>query len=295
MGRTVTVNADKPGIGADLGAELRRRREAAGIGSQQELAGRLHCDRTLITKIETGKSVPTDDMVEAWAGECDFDPVPYLVLARHARRPGIAPQWFESWLEIEPLAKLIRVWSPMLVPGPLQTEDYARTLFTEFGADEDTMAGFIEMRLGRRARFSSARVIVLLDEAALYSHMIGSPAIMADQLQHVLDVTVTNRLTAQVVPSKRAACGLSGAFDIASGDSFPDTVRMDAVADQVTDRHAVVEQAAVIFDQLRGYAWSRDQSRDMIMEALSTWRARASADGSARAAIAATAAATASS
>lgn len=288
------VNVGKSGIGADLGAELREKRESAGIRSQQELADRLHCDRTLVNKIETGNSVPTDKMLEAWSEACGFDVSPYLVMARHARRPGAAPQWFETWLDIEREAKRIRIWSPLLVPGALQTEDYARTLFEEFDKDED-VDGFLAVRLGRRGILSSARVIVLLDEAVLYPRMVGSPAVMADQLQHILDVSSGPRLTVQIVPSNRAACGLSGAFDIANGDSCPDTVRMDGVADQITDRRSVVDKAEMVFDQLRGYALSRDQSRDVIMEAIGKWRARSSANGSARAAIAATAAATASS
>ena len=269
------MNADKPGIGADLGAELRRKREAAGIRSQQDLAGRLNCDRTLVTKIETGKSVPTDDMLTAWGEACGFDPAPYLVLARHARRPGAAPRWFETWLDIEREAELIRVWSPMLVPGLLQTEDYARAVFRSSDADEDTIDGFVAVRLDRRSVCASARLIVLLDEAVLYPRMIGSPAIMADQLQHILDVSGGLRLSVQVVPSDQAVCGMSGAFDIASGDSFPDTVRMDAVADQVTDRRSVVDRAVAKFDLLRGYALSRSQPRDTITEAIGKWRAQA--------------------
>jgi len=87
-----TVSTDKLGRGADLGTELRRKREAAGFRNQQELADRLFCDRTMITKIETAKSVPTDDMVTARVEACGFDPGAYLLLARHGRRPGAAPR-----------------------------------------------------------------------------------------------------------------------------------------------------------------------------------------------------------
>lgn len=289
------MNAEKPGIGADLGAELRRKREAAGIKSQQELADRLFCDRTMVTKIETGKSVPTDDMLTAWGKECGFDPAPYIVMARHARRPEMALRYFESWLEIEKAAKLIRIWSPMLIPGPVQTEDYIRALCRSIGTDEDTIEGYVAIRLGRRDMLKSARVIILIGEAMLYPQMVGSPAVMADQLQHLLDVSEGPRLSIQVVPLNDTVCGLSGAFDIASGDEFPDTVRMDGIADQISDRRQVVEQATVKFDLLHGYALSRRQSREVITEAMNTWRARASESSSARAVTAITAKATASS
>jgi hypothetical protein len=143
----------------------------------------------------------------------------------------------------------------------------------------------------------SGRVIILIGEAMLYPQMVGSPAIMADQLQHLLAISDVDdpRLSVQVVPLNDAVCGLSGAFDIASGDDFPDTVRIDGVLDHITDQRQWVERAAAKFDLLRGYALSRRQSREVITEAMNRWRAQAPESSSARAVTAIAAKATASS
>ena len=138
-------------------------------------------------------------------------------------------------------------------------------------------------------------MIVLIDEAVLYGRAVGSPAIMRQQLQHILDASDDLWLSVQVVPSNQAICGMSGAFDIASGGDIPDTVRMDGIADQVSDDQGLVDRASAKFDLLRGYALSRGQSREAITEAIDHWRAQASASPSAPAVTAITAAGTASS
>src|SRR5437763_5306164 len=115
---------------AFLGGELRRARVAAGFSSQDALAARLGFDRTVIAKAETGERPPTDDVLAGWCQACHLDDDLFrrmVVLARRADGP--VPTWFEDWLRAEGEAQSLRIWSPMLVPGLLQTAEYARALF----------------------------------------------------------------------------------------------------------------------------------------------------------------------
>lgn len=114
---------------AFLGDELRRARIGAGYSSQEALAAKLGFDRTVITKAETGERPPTPEVLEAWSAACGFDPDLFGRLAALARSAdGPVPTWFEDWLSAEREALTLRIWQPIIVPGLLQTADYARAL-----------------------------------------------------------------------------------------------------------------------------------------------------------------------
>ena len=59
---------------------------------------------------------------------------------------------------------------------------------------------------------------------------------------------------------------LAGAFDIAAADGIAETLRMEGVEDQTTEKRSLVRKAAVAFDRVRGDALPRDASRDLIMK-----------------------------
>jgi hypothetical protein len=70
------------------------------------------------------------------------------MLARRADGP--VPTWFEDWLEAERAAHTLRIWSPTLIPGLLQTADYAGALFLAAGADGDSADEMVTARLERQ-------------------------------------------------------------------------------------------------------------------------------------------------
>ena len=158
-----------------LGAELRRARVAAGFSSQEALAAKLGYDRSVIAKAETGERPPSPEVADALQAEL-FPAGPdglVIRLATLARRAGgPIPSWFESWLEAERAAHMLRLWSPMLVPGLLQMGEYARALFLATGLDEDAAAEHVAVRLGRQAileRPKPPHVVVVLDRAGAAS------------------------------------------------------------------------------------------------------------------------------
>jgi transcriptional regulator with XRE-family HTH domain len=259
----------------DLGEELRERRKAAGFKSQEALAVVLNCDRTRVTKAETGQSVPTDDLLDAWGEACNFDARPWKVLARYARErsPG-TPQWFEGWLDAEGKATFIRVWNPLLVPGLLQTAEYALPLFLATGIDREDAEARLATRLQRQEILDGSRavtIVALLDETVL-DRLVGSPATMVEQLEHLLMMSRRRNVTIQVVRAEGSLAGMFGAFDVASGPGMPDTMRMSAVADQTTDEPELIREATVTFELIRGRALDTESSRAVIMEAIERWK-----------------------
>jgi transcriptional regulator with XRE-family HTH domain len=257
---------------AFLGDELRRARLAAGFSSQDALAARLGFDRTVITKAETGERPPTIDVLAGWCQACRLDPDLFGRLAVLARRAdGPVPTWFEDWLQAESEAQSLRLWSPVLIPGLLQTAGYARALFLAAQTDtsDDVIDALVAARLERQAildRPEPPDIVVVLDEAVLH-RFIGSPQIMHDALVRVAELSRRPCVVVQVIPVGNGAnAGLAGAFDIATGEGMPETLRTESVEDQTTEKRSLVRKAAVAFDRVRADALPRDASRELILK-----------------------------
>lgn len=136
---------------AYLGQQLRKARLAAGFASQDALAAALGFERSTITKAESGARPPTDEVFDKWCEVCGIPTEVREVLAGlnivARRTDGPVPAWFESWLEIEGQAHTILSWQPLIVPGLLQTADYARELFWAAGMNGEQAEQQVVARL----------------------------------------------------------------------------------------------------------------------------------------------------
>jgi hypothetical protein len=254
---------------------------AAGFSSQDALAVNLGFDRTVITKAETGDRPPTPDVLAAWCDACNIDTERaelferWAVLAR--KHDGPIPSWFEDWLEAEGEAHTLRIWQPLIVPGLLQTAEYARALFIAAGEDADRTEELTTARLERQAildRVDPPHVSTVLDEAALH-RLVGSPQVMTDQLTHIAELSERPNISIQVVPSETGAnAGLSGGFQLASNDGAPDVLNMNGVEDVTEERRSLLRRATIVFDLVRGDALPRTASRTLILEAAGQWKSK---------------------
>ena len=252
-----------------FGAEVRRAREAAGM-TLAELGALVPCDASTVSRIESGQLSPS----ERFARACDeaFGQMGGWFTRFYQSSDqwaGPYPPWFLDWLKIEREAAALRWWEPILIPGLLQTADYARALFRAWQrADSDEQVeDLVVGRLERQAildRADPPELWVLLDETVLH-HPVGSPKVMHGQLEHLADMTSRASVTVQVVPADLGAhAGMLGAFILAdpSGTLYLET----AVEAQITGRSALTGRAALIFDRLRADALPRGASRDLIVK-----------------------------
>jgi transcriptional regulator with XRE-family HTH domain len=264
-----------------LGLRLQRARIAAGFGSQEALAVALGFDRSTITKAENGGRPPTDDVFIKWCAACGVSDElrevlsGLLVVAR--RTDGPVPAWFRDYLEAEREALTLRIWQPLIIPGLLQTPDYARALFVAAGADADKAEEMVGARMSRQSIFERPKppsVSVVLDESVLH-RLIGSPQVMHDQLVHLVELSQRPYLMIQVLPAANGAnAGLGGAFNLASGDGTPGVLLTEAVEDQTTENRALVLKASDTFDLVRADALPRAASRALFLEAAEQWKTR---------------------
>jgi hypothetical protein len=166
----------------------------------------------------------------------------------------------------------LRIWQPLIIPGLLQTAEYARALFLgdRPDLDEDALSRLIAARLDRQRIFDRddpPHMSVLLDESVLH-RLIGTSQVVHDQLLHVADVSMRSFISVQVVAgSVGAHPGLAGAFMIASCDGKPDIMYIDAVEGQTMERNALVRKFAIAFDLIRSEALPASASREVILKA----------------------------
>ncbi|MFW6692150.1 helix-turn-helix domain-containing protein [Streptomyces sp. MAR4 CNX-425] len=184
------------------GAELRRLREAAGM-SQERLGELAFCSGTYVGQFEAATRRPQEDLSRQF--DEIFGTGEHLRrLARLARKSKHA-DYFADAAELETLATTICEYSPMLVPGFLQTEGYARALVraTHPHVNDEFIEGKVEARLERARLLSSPTGPVLwqiLHEAAL-DITVGGPEDMREQLDHIAAAARTRRTVVQIMPS----------------------------------------------------------------------------------------------
>jgi transcriptional regulator with XRE-family HTH domain len=253
-----------------LGEKLAKARIAAGFSSQNALAAKLGFDRTVVTKAETGERVPTLDVLAAWCAVCGLDAELFADVAELARASdGPVPTWFESWLEAESAAHILRYWSPIIVPALFETADYRRAVIMAGGSDPERADALVTATLNRQrvlTRADPPEVIAVIRESVLHS-LIGSPQIMYDQLSHLVTMTDRPNISIHVVPSGVGAhAGLSGDLSLASGDGTPDVLHTDAIPEgHTTEMRSIVRRAAVTFERVRRVALPCVQSCELIV------------------------------
>jgi hypothetical protein len=136
------------------------------------------------------------------------------------------PDWFRGWPGKEAEATELRWYEPLIVPGLLQTEAYARTLLrTRVGVTEDEFEAMLAARLERQvilARPKPPTLWVLLDEGVLH-RPVGDAQVMHEQVSYLAAAARRPNIVVQVVPRSVGAYeGLRGPLVLASFAGGPE-------------------------------------------------------------------------
>ncbi|MGQ4451481.1 helix-turn-helix domain-containing protein [Streptomyces griseus] len=265
-----------------LGAELKRLREKAGV-KMEEAAERIGGDKPKISRQENGRQGVSKLEIEALLALYGVSDerlrTALTTLAREGRRKGwwaqysdILPGGFQEGLSIESDAVRILTFQPMLVPGLVQTAEYATEVIqsADKGSTEEQIASYIKVRSSRQEAFgrdNPPQFLCLLDEAVLHRE-VGGPAVMAAQLDKILEINNPPKLTIQVVPFAQGwHAGADGAFNIYS---YPDPMDLDVVSLEHLDgvlyleEDESVERYQLAFDELRAAALTTKQSMGLV-------------------------------
>ncbi|MGN5377975.1 helix-turn-helix domain-containing protein [Streptomyces lasalocidi] len=189
----------------------------------------------------------------------------------HAYR-GVLPPTYRDFISLESQASAMRTLETTVVPGLLQTPEYARAVTRAAvpDLDEERLDTLVEVRLARQDVLRSdppLELCAVLDEAVLRRE-VGGPGVMARQLERLMEAARLPQVRLQVLPFGAGAhVGLTGPFVIFS---FPSTSDLDVVVlDQLTsslylERKEDLKAYSEAFDTLRIHALSPEDSLDYI-------------------------------
>ncbi|AWW39064.1 MULTISPECIES: helix-turn-helix domain-containing protein [Streptomyces] len=265
-----------------LGQELRRLRELKGM-TAEEVAERLLVSQSKISRLENGRRSISQRDVRDLCGVYEVEDhriVDSLMqMAKDSRQQG----WWHSfgdipysvYIGLETDAASLRVYDPQVVPGLLQTRQYAEALIQ--GALPEATATDIDkrvqVRLRRQERIAAEdtplRLWAVLDEAAVRRE-VGNRQVMIEQLEHLLEMSQLPHVTVQLIPfSMGAHPGVSGQYAILE---FPDAADSSVVyiegvtSDLYLEKPQDVQKYSVMYEHLRAQALNVDQTREFLSD-----------------------------
>ncbi|MEU3407254.1 helix-turn-helix transcriptional regulator [Streptomyces sp. NPDC006670] len=260
-------NLDPASPRALLGAELRVARERAAM-SQAGLGEKLFVSGSYVGQMEAGTRRITPELAASIDGILGTNGF----FARNCAKQGKSkyPEHFVEAAEAEAEALAIREYAPLVIPGLLQREAYAREIFRAYQptAPELVIDELTEARLDRAKLLADPSTPLLwcvLDEAVL-RRVVGGQAVMADALNHITALIRARRIIVQVIPfSAGAHTSLAGPVKLMSFEDAPPLAYVTGLGTgQLLDDPATVTHHTLTYDLLTASALSPAQSLALI-------------------------------
>jgi hypothetical protein len=265
---------------------LRRLRTEKGI-TREQAADAIRASAWKIHRLENGQVGFKDrDLVDLLAlyGISDQQEVAALLeLAREANAPGwwfrygdVVPPWFRTYVDLESAATLIRAYEGQLVPGLLQTADYARATIAGMLLPQapDEVERRVTLKLARQQileKPDGPRLWAVVEEAAL-RRSVGGTRVMRGQLERLIDATGMANVVLQVLPLSVAVHpAMTGAFSILrfADQELPDVVYLEQLTNALyLDRLDDVNQYLQVMDSISMRAAPPDRTVDLLRELL---------------------------
>jgi transcriptional regulator with XRE-family HTH domain len=250
-----------------FGKQLKKERLAHGW-SLPELSRRTGIDAGHLSRLENGKRPPT----EAIALACDdvFPERRGWFLEYYEESKSWAPPGFRVWAEYEDKAANMRAWSPGVLHGLLQTEDYAHALLsTAPGVTDEIVATRLASRMGRQRRISERpeppMSWFVVDELSLY-RLVGSAEVMTAQMRRLATMAAMPNVTMQILPSVAHPAGASG-FIVTDGAAYAEHVSGGYV---FTDEETV-SSLLRLFNSIHSESYRASESLRMIEGMAEAW------------------------
>ena len=261
-----------------LGKQLRDLRERASL-TTDDVASHMDCSASTISRIEGGKvGVRRSALIQLMdlyrvtdVGHRET----LLALAKQGKQRGWfarysdLPAAYSRFIGLEAAAFEMRDYEPLVVPGLLQTEEYARALMQAdpTGRDHPAIETAVRIRMERQDLLTQERplrFIAVLDESVI-RRMIGGPAVMHAQLKHLVDLSELRNVTIQVLPfSGGAYAGMAGSFAILDFRDAASVVYAENLTGDIYQEADDVARHSVIFENLRAAALSPLESIKMV-------------------------------
>ncbi|HKT05846.1 MAG TPA: helix-turn-helix transcriptional regulator [Rugosimonospora sp.] len=264
---------------------LRRAREAKHL-TQGQIAEAMEWSLSKVMRIEKGDvSISASDLrvLLDFLDVRDPDAVQQLItdaraarLERwspdHSSRENLTPA-LSSLLQFEAEARAIRYYHPVVVPGLLQTEEYARAVMANYDElDEETIQARVEFRRRRREavlyREDPPQYLAIIDQSTLLRE-VGGPAVTGRQLQEMLHIMRETAILVRIIPFARGVpIALLGPFAVLDLADEQNAVlyREGYMTDDIVHTPREISRHREIFEKLWPLALDDAESTSLIQE-----------------------------
>ncbi len=242
----------------------------SGCWTQVELADKLGYSASLVSGVETMDKPPTLDFARA----CDRvfgTPDTFTALQELVAREAY-PAFFAPVVPFEREAARIHGWELGAIPGLLQTEDYAHALISSGrpGADATVVDRLVAARLERQSILSRENPPMLwymLDEGIL-RHVVGSPALMAAQLDTLIEAAGMPNVVMQVLPfTADNYAGTDGSITVYEFADAPAVCYTECYSGgRVVEAQGEVSEVLTVLNLIRASALSPRASLELIRQ-----------------------------
>ncbi len=266
-----------------LGTELKRLR---GNKTLDEVAADTLISTSKLSRLENGQGVPQQRDIRDLIDYYEADRITGDRIRRWMTE-GRRQAWWKEYSDVirdtadtlfdfESGASVIRVYSPTLLPGLLQTEAYARrlmaTLYPNYTASQ--VDKIVEIRQRRQQILLSdaddaSHLQAVVDEAAvLRARAAGTDDDARTQLGHLHDISRRRNVSIRILPLTAGLhAGVMGLFEIYqfSSDIDRDIVHIEThTGDRFLEEQSSVLEYLRLFDAVSHRALDNDQSRDLL-------------------------------
>ncbi|MFX0576334.1 helix-turn-helix domain-containing protein [Nocardia nepalensis] len=264
-----------------LGGQLRDLRVSKGI--TREAAGdHIRGSHAKISRLELGrtgfKERDIRDLLTLYGVSDAEERERFLELARQANEPGwwhrysdLLPSWFGTYLGLEQAASKIRTYEAHLVPGLLQTPEYARAVMS-LGYEDADMDRRVQVRIRRQEvlhRADPPTIWAIIDEAALH-RPVGGSRVHREQMEHLIELAQLPNVTVQVLPysaGEHAAAGSSFSILRFAEAELPDIVYLEHLTSALyLDRRQDLALYLSVMDRLSVQAESPGESLKILAQ-----------------------------
>ena len=252
-----------------FGSELRRAREEAGM-TLAEFGALVPCDNSTVSRIEAGLIAP--DLHLAEVADRTFPQARgwftrFFKDSQEWNGNSALAAAFRDFADDEAEATALYSFEHSVLPGLLQTEDYARVVLSSYpGATAAQIDRRVAARLNRQAILTSDNpplMWAVIDQGALHRE-VGGTKIMHDALSHLAEMAALPNVTAQILPES-VHIGLQGAFVIAEKSGAATSVFTEDASDgHATDDVETVNLLSVRFRHLQTVAMKPAASLELI-------------------------------
>lgn len=267
-----------------LGADLKRLREAAGVG-QKEAAAELDGQQSKMSKVEAGRlrlrRLELQALLDLYGVTDAQARADLITLLRESGQRQYFPEFdlrvdIREMVELESECTRIEAFAAMHLPGLLQIPEYAAAMIQgiDSSLSQEEADQYVDLRMERQKILGGEKppqVVCILDEGVV-RRPVGGPEVMSKQLGQLLKLARMPHLTLQVVPFEQAVyAGLYGSFRTLIND---DATTLDVVEVSTKAKALYMQDAADVevyrklFDEIRAAALSSRHSAELIRRAM---------------------------